>query len=81
MRAKLYKKIDDKHIRYYFINLFPTLFGEYVVERVYGSIFNRSPTGIKKDYFNDFSKAKMFFEKVLFKKRKRGYNEHINPTV
>lgn len=59
--------------RYYKIELFATLFGEYVVEREYGSTRNKTPTGVKKNYFEVFDEALEVFESLLRQKKKKGY--------
>jgi len=74
MQTKLYRKIDSKHIRYYFIELQKTLFGDYIVERIYGNLLNRAPTGKRINYFNTKEEAEKFFNKTINKKQKKGYS-------
>ena len=51
----------------------PTLFAFFAVECEYGSIRNKSYTGIKKRYFNSIAEAKKSFFAILTKKLKKGY--------
>lgn len=60
-------------IRYYKVSVYKTLFGDYVLEKEYGGIKNKKPTGIIKEYITDktlvFSKA----AETIKSKMKRGY--------
>lgn len=73
MRTKLYRRVG-KHLRYYIVELYRSLFGEYVVERRYGNAANVAPTGVKRDIFKNYLAAKRFFFTIVRKKRKRGYS-------
>ena len=73
MTKKLYRK-KGEHTRYYYLELSPTLFGEYLVVRKYGNISYKAPTGVRKNFFNSHEDAKIFFEKVLAKKQRKGYS-------
>jgi predicted DNA-binding WGR domain protein len=63
--------------RFYQIELLPTLFGEYLLQRVYGNTQNKKPTGIKRSFFNNIDQAKESFEVILNKKTKRGYRMQL----
>jgi len=68
----LYRSVDDK-VRYYSFSYYLNLFGEYILERRYGSTKNKRPTGIKIDYYkniNDLIEAK---SKKIQEKLNRGY--------
>jgi len=64
---------DKGTIRYNKLELFPTLFGDFVVEREYGNTYFKAPTGVKKDFFDSFDDAVAMFEKLLKQKQKKGY--------
>jgi len=64
---------DKGTIRYYKLELFSTLFGEFVVERVYGNAQFKAPTGVKKEFFDSFDDAVAMFENLLKQKERRGY--------
>jgi len=72
MQKLLFRKVGSS-IRYYKIVLQKSLFGEYLLERVYGNIANKAPTGKKIAVFDDYKKAKKIFEKIIRKKYKKGY--------
>ncbi len=72
MRCLLYRS-SGKGIRYYKIELYSTLFGEYIVQRIYGNIKNRGATGSIRRYFKDFREGHRYYLKVLKQKQKRGY--------
>ena len=72
MRCLLYRS-SGKGIRYYKIELCSTLFGEYIVQRIYGNIKNRGATGSIKRYFKDFRESQEYYQKILEKKYRRGY--------
>jgi predicted DNA-binding WGR domain protein len=50
-----------------------TLFGEFIIERTYGNIRYKTPTGIKKEFFNSMKEAGVAFEKLINQKKKKGY--------
>ena len=72
MRRKLYREVNGR-VRYYLVELHPTLFGEYIVERIYGAVRNKKPSGRKVEYFNAQSEGIERFFKVLEKKERKGY--------
>ena len=69
------RQTDRGTVRYYKLELFCTLFGEFVVERRYGNICFKSPTGIKKDFFDSYDDAVMIFKQLLKQKQKKGYKK------
>lgn len=66
---------DKGTVRYYKLELFSTLFGEFVVEREYGNAQFKAPTGVKKEFFDSFDDAAAMFESLLKQKKKRGYRD------
>ena len=76
-KKQLIRFIDDVHIRYYNIEICPTLFGEILLERVYGNIRYKHPTRIIKNYFEDMRIAQKLFNKTLNEKIKKGYVERF----
>lgn len=59
--------------RYYELSLWKNLFGEYVVERIYGNCSYKTPTGMKKDVFDSYEKAIRFYNSIAARKNKKGY--------
>lgn len=60
-------------VRYYLLKIEETLFGEYLLEKVYGSMSHKKPTRILKEYYTSCVKAKKILNELLIKKKKRGY--------
>lgn len=76
-KKHLIRFIDDVHIRYYNIEITNTLFGEILLEKVYGNIRYKNPTRIIKNYFEDIQMAQKLFKKTLNERIKRGYIERF----
>lgn len=72
-RVYLERRIDDKHTRYYKIEYFATLFGDILLERIYGNVSYKKPTGHIKKYYSNMKDANDVFTLVLREKIKRGY--------
>lgn len=68
----LYKEVNHK-VRYYSMKIYKTLFGEYLLEKRYGSLKNKSPTGIKQEYFTKREDALLAIQTKIQEKLKRGY--------
>ena len=73
LRASLIKDTNNGNIRYYNLEVFETLFGEYLLERIYGNIRYKAPTGVKKNYYTVITTAKEKYEFLLRQKMDRGY--------
>lgn len=71
---RLYREVDNR-IRYYFINLYKNLFSEYILQRKYGNIKYKRPTGIKVSYFKHFDDAIKTMKTLVEIKYKKGYRE------
>lgn len=72
MRSMLYRN-NGLNIRYYKLEMFLSLFGEYVVEREYGNVAYRTSTGRRKNTFISMKSAKEFYFKTLKIRKNRGY--------
>ncbi len=68
----LYREVDHK-IRYYSLKLYPTLFEEVILERSFGSVKNKKPTRVIKEYFFHIEDAFAELEIVLRSKLAKGY--------
>jgi len=60
-------------VRYYLLKIEETLFGEYLLEKVYGSMAHKKPTRILKEYHASWGEAKKIFDLVVRGKKKKGY--------
>jgi predicted DNA-binding WGR domain protein len=61
-------------VRYYLLKIEETLFGEYLLEKVYGSMAHKKPTRVLKEYYRSWVEAKKMFDLVVKRKRKKGYH-------
>ena len=66
-------RVVNSKTRYYKIIISKTLFDDTLLERVYGSTYNRSYTGIKKEYFKEYKNACIRFKNIVESKIKKGY--------
>lgn len=62
-----------KNTRYYKIYLSKTLFNDFEIERIYGNVTYKAPTGIKINSFDDENRAIDFIKKLTFSKISKGY--------
>ena len=60
-------------VRYYLLKIEETLFGEYLLEKVYGSMNHKKPTRVLKEYYHSWVEAKKIFDGVIKGKKKKGY--------
>ena len=72
----LYRYVNDK-VRYYKINLFVDLFGEYLLIKEYGNIKYKKPTRILQEYYQTQEEALDSFEKKLQEKITKGYGYYV----
>lgn len=60
-------------MRYYLLEIDYSLFGEYILNKIYGGLNNKKPTRILREYFSSFVEAKEKLESAVKSKRKKGY--------
>lgn len=72
MATILYRTLNHKE-RYYSIQLLPTLFGETLVIRTYGSVNNHKPTGEIRNVYENIQEAQESVRVLLCNKYRRGY--------
>lgn len=72
MRSVLYRH-NGLNVRYYKLEMFLSLFGEYIVEREYGNVAYRTHTGKRKNIFSSIESAREFYFKTLETRKNRGY--------
>ena len=61
-------------MRYYLLRIEETLFGEFLLEKVYGSMSHKKPTRVLKEYYPSWVEAKKMFDLIIKGKQKRGYS-------
>jgi len=67
-------------VRYYLLKIEETLFGEYVLEKIYGSMSHNKPTRVLREYYTSWIEAKKRLKIVVHAKKKKGY-EPLVPTI
>lgn len=74
MMKILYKtNPTTKRTKYYKLELSINLFGNYILERTYGSCSNKTPTGKKMTEYINEENALFEFNKIIKAKLKKGY--------
>ncbi len=68
----LTRSVNGK-IRYYLLEIDYSLFGEYILNKIYGGLNNKKPTRILREYFSSLVAAKKKLEIVAHTKKKKGY--------
>lgn len=69
----LLTRLVKGRVRYYLLKIEETLFGDYLLEKVYGSMAHKKPTRVLKEYYASWVEAKKMFDGVAKGKRKKGY--------
>ena len=69
----LLTRLVKGRMRYYLLKIEETLFGEYLLEKVYGSMSHKKPTRVLKEYYDSWVEAKKIFDGVIRGKRRKGY--------
>jgi len=72
VRKYLERKVG-KNTRYYLLELYLNLFGEYVIERVYGNVAFKRHTGKVVEFFDSKDSATQKMMKILKEKQRKGY--------
>lgn len=62
-------------VRYYLLKIEETLFGEYLIEKIYGNMSHKKPTRVLKEYYHSWIEARNMFDLVAKGKKKKGYRE------
>ena len=70
----LYRNVNAR-IRYYKIEAFKTLFGDYVLVKSFGAVRNKKPTGVRQEYFETFAELEKAIDLTLTRKFKKGYTQ------
>jgi hypothetical protein len=70
----LHKEVNHR-IRYYSLEIYKNLFGEYILEKKYGSLKNKRPTGIKRECYIYLNDARFACAQKIQEKVERGYKK------
>jgi len=68
----LFKNSKDK-VNYYKINIYPTLFGDFLIQKEYGVTHYKKPTNIIKEYAQSNKEALMLMLDTALDKKSIGY--------
>ncbi len=66
-------KSAKTRINYYKVDIYPTLFGDYLIQREYGAIHFNKPTNIIKQYANSNKEALLMMLDIAVDKKSLGY--------
>lgn len=72
----LYREVGGR-VRYYTLQYYPTLFGDWLLERAYGSLKNKKPTRVIKKYFSHFEEMEVFISRLIKSKVRKGYSKDM----
>lgn len=66
-------KNSNERVYYYKINVYQTLFGDYLIQREYGGIQNQNPTNTIKSYAPSKKEALCKVLDIMVDKKQLGY--------
>ncbi len=66
-------KSAKTRINYYKVDIYPTLFGDFLVQKEYGAIHFSKPTNIIKQYANSNKEALLMLLDIAVEKKSLGY--------
>jgi len=66
-------KMSKSKVYYYKINVYKTLFGEYLIQKEYGAMCNLKPTNIIKEYVSSKREALFKVVDIAIDKKDLGY--------
>lgn len=73
MRKTTLARVVDGRKRYYTMSISLNLLGEYELDKVYGSMKNKKPTGCIREFFVSFDDALYSLHTTLKSKTAKGY--------
>lgn len=73
----LFKNTKDR-VNYYKINIYPTLFGDFLIQKEYGVIHYKKPTNIIKQYAQSNKEALILMLDTALDKKNLGYIKTIS---
>lgn len=68
----LFKNTKDR-VNYYKINIYPTLFGDFLIQKEYGATHYKKPTNIIKQYAQSNKEALILMLDTALDKKSLGY--------
>lgn len=77
MKMTMTRTVNERE-RWYRLEVVPNLFGEWLLIRTFGSLYQPKPIGTMVEVFNDQDRAMNAYKKLTGLKQKRGY---ISPKL
>lgn len=74
---KLIRCVNDRW-RYYTLDLYPTLFFDWGVQKSYGALRNKRPTRSYVLFFSTYDEAQKHVNKTMNQKIQKGYSLETN---
>ena len=68
----LFKNTKDR-VSYYKVNIYPTLFGDFLIQKEYGATHFSKPTNVIKEYVDSNKEALMLLLDIALDKKNSGY--------
>ena len=68
----LLKNVKNR-VSYYKINIYPTLFGDFLIQKEYGATHHKKPTNIIKAYAKSNKEALLLMLDIAVNKKNSGY--------
>ena len=68
----LFKNTKDR-VNYYKVNIYPTLFGDFLIQKEYGATHFSKPTNVIKEYVDSNKEALMLLLDIAVDKKSSGY--------
>jgi hypothetical protein len=66
-------KFSKDRVNYYKVNIYPTLFGDFLIQKEYGAVHFSKPTNVIKEYVNTNKEALMLLLDIAVEKKHCGY--------
>ena len=66
-------KASKARVNYYKVDIYPTLFGDFLVQKEYGAIHFTKPTNIVKEYVDTNREALLLMLDIAVDKKSLGY--------
>lgn len=79
MKIRMVRSVNER-IRRYSVSLECNLFGEWILERTYGSASRAAPTGSIKEVYATYAEGLTHLETLICLKRRKGYRLEGDPS-
>ena len=66
-------KNNKNRVNYFRVNIYPTLFGEFLIQSEYGLQYKGRPTNIVKEYASNYREALMLTLESVLRSTETGY--------